>query len=69
MPEIRFEVPAEEVAVLDGYCSATGKNRTEIIRALLRDWSKSKLHEATLIMRVVSGHPTPADADRIASPE
>lgn len=30
MPEIRFEAKKHSVAVLDGYCSATGKCRTEL---------------------------------------
>ncbi len=64
MPEIRFEVPADEVAVLDGYCHATGKNRTDVIRGLLIDWSKSKLHEAIMICRVAGANPTAPDTDR-----
>ena len=46
--EIRVEVDPSEVSVLDGYCSATGKNRSVVIRGLLKDWSNAKLHEATL---------------------
>ena len=40
MPEIRFEADAETVAVLDGYCSATGKCRTEFINLLLEQWAR-----------------------------
>ena len=36
MCEIRFELPAADVSVLDGYCSATGKSRTDIMRAILK---------------------------------
>jgi hypothetical protein len=61
--EIRFEVEHSAVAVLDGYCSATGRGRTDVMKMLLKDWSDKKLHEATLIMRVAGGNPTlPADA-------
>lgn len=69
MPEIRLEVPASEVAVLDGYCSATGKHRTEIIRSLLSEWSRSKLHEATLILRVAGSNPSSPEAGRIVRSE
>lgn len=62
--EIRVEVDSDEVAVLDGYCSATGKKRTEVIRTLLKQWSDSKLHEATLILRVAGHIPTKPAADR-----
>lgn len=53
--ELRVEVDSDEVSVLDGYCSATGKKRTEVIRSLLKEWSNAKLHEAELILRV-AGH-------------
>lgn len=69
MPEIRLEVPDSDVAVLDGYCSATGKHRTEIIRSLLSEWSKSKLHEATLILRVAGRNPSSSDTSRIGPAE
>lgn len=64
MPEIRWEATNEEVAVLDGYCSATGKNRTDVIRNLLKDWSKSKLHEASIICRVAGVNPTSPEEGR-----
>lgn len=50
--ELRLELPAHEVAVLDGYTQATGKTRTQVIRDILRMWSDAKLHEAEMIMRV-----------------
>ena len=55
MPEIRFEAADQDVAVLDGYCSARGKCRTEVIKQILEEWSNAKLHEATLIVRF-AGH-------------
>lgn len=58
MPEIRFEASDEEVAVLDGYCSSRGKHRTDVMKELLSMWSKDKLHEATVILRVTGRHPT-----------
>ena len=58
MPEIRFEAPEEAVAVLDGYCSATGKSRTTILLQLLKAWSSEKINEATLICRVAGINPT-----------
>ena len=50
--ELRFELRADEVAVLDGYTQATGKTRTQVMRDILKMWSEAKLHEAELIMRV-----------------
>ena len=64
MCEVRFEAPSGEVSVLDGYCSATGKIRTDVMRLILKEWSSAKLREATLICRVAGINPTSADACR-----
>lgn len=34
--EISFECTAAETAVLDGYCSARGVKRTQVMRQILR---------------------------------
>jgi metal-responsive CopG/Arc/MetJ family transcriptional regulator len=62
--EVRFEVPKEEVSVLDGYCQATGKDRSKVIRDVLRQWSEQKRHEAILICRVAGCNPTEPVIDR-----
>lgn len=62
--EIRYEVPVFEVSVLDGYCSATGKSRTDVLRSLLSDWSRDRLHEATLICRVAGVNPMEQEGNR-----
>lgn len=64
MPEIRFEDEDETVAVIDGYCSATGKCRTELINLLLKQWARQKLHEASVVMRVAGGNPGRSDGGR-----
>lgn len=64
MPEIRVEAKAETVAVIDGYCSATGRCRTTFINLLLDDWAKKKLHEARVVARVAGGNPTMPESGR-----
>lgn len=64
MPEIRWEASPEETAVLDGYCSANGIDRSKVMRNLLREWSDKKKHEATVICRVAGINPTMPEADR-----
>lgn len=64
MPEIRLDVPSDDLAVLDGYCSATGANRTDVVRHLLSDWSEKKLHEATVILRVAGRNPPTSESER-----
>ncbi len=67
--EISFELPADEVAVLDGYCQATGLKRTAVFRRILREWSERKHHEAILICRVAGCKPDGSGADRDGSGE
>jgi hypothetical protein len=62
--EISFEVPAEEAAVLDGYCSAKGIKRTQVMRQLLKDWSAEKLHVSTVIVRVAGVKPDATGVNR-----
>ena len=62
--ELRVEVPSEELAVLDGYCTATGQGRNVVIRRLLKEWSERKLHESILICRVANVNPAAPEAGR-----
>ena len=62
--ELRLELPADEVAVLDGYTQATGKTRTQVMRDILKMWSDAKHHEATLILRVAGRNPSIPGGDR-----
>jgi len=62
--ELRVELPADELAVLDGYCLATGEHRTAVVRRVLREWSERKHHEAMLICRVAGGNPMHPDTAR-----
>jgi hypothetical protein len=64
MTEISFEVPADEVSVLDGYCNAHGIKRTAVFRRILREWSEKKHHEASVIVRVAGSKPAASDVDR-----
>ena len=64
MPEIRFEAGDQDVAVLDGYCSARGKCRTEVIKQILAEWSQAKLLEANLIVLVAGINPTISEDSR-----
>jgi len=62
--EISFELPASEVSVLDGYCSAKGIHRKAVIRQLLKDWSDEKHHESIMICRVAGIKPVTSGDDR-----
>lgn len=62
--EVRFEIDVDELAVIDGYCSATDKSRTEIIKTILNEWSEKKLHESILVCRVAGVNPISVDTHR-----
>lgn len=62
--ELRLELPADEVAVLDGYTQATGKTRTQVMRDILKLWSDAKFHEANVILRVAGRNPGTSGSDR-----
>lgn len=62
--ELRVEVPREELAVLDGYCSATGRDRSDLVRQVLREWSDKQLHIATIVVRVAGGNPPQSEGNR-----
>lgn len=49
--EVRFQMSVDDLAVIDGYCSGTGKDRTTVIREVLGEWSKEKLHVAMVTVR------------------
>lgn len=65
--ELRLDVPKDDLSVLDGYCSATGKSRSEVIRSLLAQWSADKKNEAIMICRVAGCNPTIPEPDRKAN--
>lgn len=62
--EIRFMAPAEHVAVLDGVCSGTNRDRTSVMREILQQWADRRLHEATVLLRVAARNPTYTEDDR-----
>jgi len=64
MPEVRFVANSETLAVLDGFCSATGTCRTAFINSLLEAWAKDKLHEAIMVCRVAGVNPMQPESDR-----
>ncbi len=62
--EIRFEIPLSELAVVDGYCNGTGKDRTKVLKEIIAAWSKEKLHVATVICRCAGVNPTQPEGGR-----
>lgn len=62
--ELRVELPAVDVSVLDGYCNATGRSRADVVRSILNDWSVARIHEAKVICRVAGVNPFDAEDGR-----
>lgn len=64
MSEVRIDIDAEELAIMDGYISASGSNRKEIITELVRKWSADKLHESIIVCRMARVNPLEMESDR-----
>lgn len=62
--EVRIELPVDDLAVIDGYCNGTGKNRTAVIREVLGSWSREKLHVSMIVCRVAGVNPMESDKGR-----
>lgn len=62
--EVRFDIPLDDMAVLDAYCSITGKARTAVMAQLLTDWTQTKRREAIMVCRVAGINPMTSDTDR-----
>ena len=62
--ELRFELPTQDLATVDGYCNATGKSRTDVLRVIVGQWTEKKRHEATVICRVTGINPFTPDTTR-----
>jgi len=62
--ELRVELPSVDVSVLDGYCSATGRSRADVVRCILSDWSLARIHEAKVICRVAGVNPFESEPGR-----
>lgn len=64
MAELRVELPEFTIAVLDGYCSASGKCRTEQVKQILGDWAQHQHHVASVVLKVAGSNPTIPDRER-----
>lgn len=62
--ELRVELNADEVSVLDGYCAGSGQERTKVIREILKEWSAKQWHISTMVLRVAGRNPALSEGDR-----
>lgn len=64
MPEVRIDIDAQELSVMDGYIQATGSNRTKIIGELVKKWAADKLHESIVVCRMARVNPLAVESGR-----
>ena len=50
--DLRAKITPEADQVLEAVSRASGKDKSELVREVLHEWSARKLHEATLIHRL-----------------
>jgi len=51
--ELRGDIEREIVDVLDAVAMSTGISRIDLAEQILKEWADKKIHEATLVVRVV----------------
>ena len=62
--EIRFKTQGERLSILDAYCQATGKCRTEVMVGLLEKWSADQVHVASMVLNVIRRNPSRVESIR-----
>ncbi len=62
--EVRIQFPCDELAVIDGHCSATGQDRTTVIRQIVGEWARKEHHRAIVICRVAGDKPARSESER-----
>jgi hypothetical protein len=68
--ELRGEISAEDVSVIDAVVQATpGSSRMSILRQIVAEWVDRKCHEATLISRVRRGNGNAPEVVRMRRPD
>lgn len=50
--ELRGLCPRDTVDVLDAVAMHRRLSRTDVVNAVLAEWAKDRIHEATLIVRI-----------------
>jgi hypothetical protein len=54
--EIRCDLEREYSDVIDAVAKAKGISRTQMTLMILREWSREKVHESTLVLRLARSH-------------
>ena len=62
--ELRFELPVSDLAIVDGYCHGTGKDRTKVLKEIIAAWSKEKLHVSMIVCRTAGVNPIDSEGCR-----
>ena len=65
--ELRGDSPEEVVSVIDAISLARRMNRMQLVNEILSEWVRQKLHETTLVQRVMRSNPAQAEATPGAS--
>ena len=65
--DVRSKVSPRTHAVLTAISLATGKDIAELVREIADIWAESKVHEATLIQRVLKGEGLAGESKGIGS--
>ncbi len=59
--ELRGECPREIINVLDAVSMARDITRTALVNEILGEFTKKKLHESSLVLRLAGGNPSASE--------
>lgn len=66
--ELRGMAPRELIDVLDAISAARRQSRIELVLEVLGRWADERVHEASILQRVVRSNPQPTDSARKTHP-
>jgi hypothetical protein len=61
MVELRGPCDREIVDVIDAHANARGLTRSQMVNAVLGDWARDRVHESTVLLRVLRINPLASD--------
>jgi hypothetical protein len=60
--ELRGPCPRKVVDMLDAVSGARGLNRMQLVNEILLEWARRRLHESTVVARVMRINPEARDS-------
>ena len=66
LKDFRGKITPEADCVLEAESRSTGRERQEIVRAILDDWAKERIHGASVLHKLLRAEGLPGIAEGVA---